>query len=253
MLKTIFGWLLVAVVCAIVVLLFINGGGWRSITQTAGSIPSLRDFVFGLASSSTQFQLPGQGDIVNSLGIDPELGENGYGVGSGSTSGSAEQYELSPSVRTVDLEASNPYASIVADEYLTLYASGNNTISVDVSGWSVVSARYGTRLVIPLAAPTFTPGASNRVSGVSLAPGGSALVYSGISPIGVSFRENQCTSYLMHPPSYSACVNERSGAADFHLSSWRLYGGYTKEVWANSYDTLHLLDGQGRVVDTVSY
>ncbi len=256
MLKTIFGWSLVAVVAAVVVLLFINGGGFRAIRETAGTAPSLRGLISGIASSSTQFTLPGQDRALYNLGIDPETGESYpelYGELSGSGGASGQYDAPSPNVRTVDLEASNPYATNASDEYVTLYASGENTLSIDVSGWSVVSERYGMRLVIPLAAPSFIPGASNRVSGVSLAPGGSALIYTGISPIGVSFRENQCTAYLNHPPSYSACVSDRSGNADFYLSSWRLFAGYTKEVWSNSGDTLVLLDGQGRAVDTVAY
>lgn len=246
MIKTILAWTAAAMVFAVVMLLFINGGGLRSIRDTAGSVPSLRDFVFGIASSSTQFQLPGQEDIGYSLGIDPDFGDTTGGSdtinGSGGTSGA----------QLVVLEADGVSATSASEEYVVLYASSANNAAIDITGWSVVSERTGTRIVVPLATTLFTPGSPSKVQGVSLAPGGRILLYTGISPVGVSYQENACTDFLADMPSYASCLSAQQRDPGFQSTSWRLYAAFTTEVWLES-DTLRLIDGQGRLIDIASY
>lgn len=244
MIKTILAWTAVAMVLAVVVVLFINGGGLRSIRETAGSVPSLRDFLFGVASSSTQFQLPGQEDIGHNLGIDPDFGEDSGTAGSGSVQGGGTS--------SIVIEADGVSGSVPSDEYVVLYASSGNDAAVSISGWSIVSARTGARVMVPLATEQLAPGSPHKVRGVALPPGGRALIYTGISPVGVSYRENACTDYLSYMPSYSTCVNARSAEPNFKQDAWRLYAGFSREVWPES-DTLRVIDLQGRVVDEVSY
>ncbi|MCE9541664.1 hypothetical protein K8R03_03885, partial [Candidatus Kaiserbacteria bacterium] len=201
-------------------------------------------------------------------------------------------------------------------EYVTLTASADNAGSIDISGWSLQSAVTGKRIYIPLAASPYVLGIVNRVSDALLSPGASAIITSGISPVGVSFRETLCTGYLNQTQSfspalsnscpsrdrvlpynadnlarfgadcfdyiqtmpqcdfpkslpsslspscrallstafsYNGCVNMFQSSQDFALSSWRMYAGFTTELWGNSHDILRLSDGQGRIVTTVSY
>ena len=53
-------------------------------------------------------------------------------------------------------------------------------------------------------------GRVNAVGEITLAPGGSAIVVTGASPVGVSFQENMCTGYLgtvqpFVPPLVASC------------------------------------------------
>ena len=174
----------------------------------------------------------------------------------------------------------------------------------------------GKRIYIPLAASPFILGVINRVSDALLEPGASAIIVSGISPVGVSFKETVCTGYLnqmqsftpglsnscpsrdrvlpysaenlarygadcfdyvqglpqcdfpksvpssLSPScrgllsnafSYNGCVNMFQGSADFALPGWRMYAGFTSELWGNTHDIIRLTDTQGRIVDTASY
>lgn len=242
MIKTTLAWTAAGMLIAVVALFFINGGGIRSIVNTAGSISSLRDLIFSATSPLSSFQLPGQEGVTNSLGFD--VNTDDYSAGSESTG--------SVGTLSVSLESGNASSENPRDEHLRLFAASTNAASIDVSGWSIVSVSRGTRLVIPLASPLFVPGSPTRVEGVSLAPGGTITLTSGISPVGVSYRENLCTDLLGDMPTYSACVKNRQSEEGFFLESWRLYGGYTKELWRES-DTLRLIDGKGRVVDEVRY
>ncbi len=256
MIKTILGWVLVLLIVAIVILLFINGGGIKSILQTAGSAPSLRELIFGDSSPLSDFQLPGQGGIINAIGIDVETGGDISGYETVTTANDvalAEYGTPSRSVGTVTLRAVNAHAANAQEEYVTLTASPENSGAVTVSGWSIHSVKNGARLIVPVGAPSFVPGLYNRVSDVTLSPGGSALVFTGISPVGVSYRENKCTVYVNNVQSYAACVSASQNAQDFQLSTWRLYAGFTKEFWSNAGDTLLLVDRTGAVVDSTSY
>lgn len=90
----------------------------------------------------------------------------------------------------------SPVQGSAEDEYLKLEASHSNTAPVDVSGWSIQSVASGKILLLPRAARLFVAGAVNAAGTVLLDPGASALVNTGLSPTGVSFRENVCSGYL---------------------------------------------------------
>jgi hypothetical protein len=116
----------------------------------------------------------------------------------------------SPLFRHIRISAgyANTAASDPAQEYFNLEASYDNTAPISLTGWSLQSAVSGIRVPLSLAAETFRVGEVNMLEDVSLPPGGSATVVSGISPVGVSFRENKCTGYLAQfqtfEPSLSA-------------------------------------------------
>lgn len=100
-------------------------------------------------------------------------------------------------------------------EILELSADYQNTAPVSLAGWSLESALSGTRVYIPQAASVFLMGAANTLGPVSLEPGTIALLTSGPSPVGVSFRENTCSGYLnqfqtFEPPIYELCPSPSS-------------------------------------------
>lgn len=90
----------------------------------------------------------------------------------------------------------------VAAEFVTLEANYQNTAPVSLAGWTLQSAVTSVRVPLPQAAPLFIGGVLNAASPVTLSPGEQAIVVSGRSPVGVSFRENKCTGYLNELQSF---------------------------------------------------
>lgn len=81
-------------------------------------------------------------------------------------------------------------------EFLEIGASGSNTAPVSLANWSIQSALTGARLYLPKASSVFTMGVVNMLYPVQLEPGTRAVITSGPSPVGISFRENMCAGYL---------------------------------------------------------
>jgi len=95
-------------------------------------------------------------------------------------------------------------------EYIIISASLTNTAPINITGWSVQSALSGRRAFIPTGVPTFKMGALGSISDVYLEPGKNAVITTGVSPVGVSIRENICSGYLEQfqtfiPPVSASC------------------------------------------------
>ncbi|MDE2213173.1 MAG: lamin tail domain-containing protein [Patescibacteria group bacterium] len=101
-------------------------------------------------------------------------------------------------------------ASDPEEQYITLYANPGNSGSIDLSGWQLRSIKTGQSVRIPGAVETALLGEAQSPGDVTLAPGDTAVVTTGRSPIGVSFLENECSQYLaqfqLYTPGFSlAC------------------------------------------------
>ena len=104
---------------------------------------------------------------------------------------------------------------VLIAEHIEAEAALENTAPIGIAGWSLQSAYTGVRPYIQQGASPFLMGTVNNLSPIQLAPGQSALVNSGVSPVGVSFRENICTGYLgqlqsFTPPLPSSCPSPSS-------------------------------------------
>lgn len=62
-----------------------------------------------------------------------------------------------------------------------------------------------------------------------------------------------CRSFITNTSSYNGCVNTFRSRTTFALPEYRAYFALRSELWANSHDVIHLLDEQGRTVDTLTY
>jgi hypothetical protein len=82
------------------------------------------------------------------------------------------------------------------EEYVTIEVASNARDNVSITGWKIVGQTSGTSAVIPGGAETFRAGSVNQSAAIVLRPGDEAMVTSGRSPVGSSFRENICTGYL---------------------------------------------------------
>lgn len=114
----------------------------------------------------------------------------------------------SPYEGMVSLRSGRARDRIAQTEYVELVASNGNTIDVPITGWkieSVVTGQYG---VLGNATSLPYPGVSNTITPLFLAPGDRAYVVTGRSPIGVSFKVNQCVGYFEQYQDFSPRLNK---------------------------------------------
>lgn len=134
---------------------------------------------------------------------------------------------FSESVQLMDISGAAKNGS-PQEEYLQLAASYRNERPVSLAGWSLQSVVSGVRVYIPGAASPFVLGAINHLDPVALAPGEVAIVTSGFSPTGASFRENQCTGYLAQFQTFNPPLAERCPEPEDELpltaENLRVYG-----------------------------
>ncbi|MBI5456252.1 hypothetical protein HY969_00765 [Candidatus Kaiserbacteria bacterium] len=110
---------------------------------------------------------------------------------------------------------SNTAGNTADSEFLVLEASLSNTAPTSLAGWSLQSALTGVRVSIPGAASPLRQGNVNSLVAATLDPGSVALVATGPSPVGASFRENICAGYLsdfqdFYPPLSLQCPTPAS-------------------------------------------
>lgn len=219
--------LITILVCAIVIFIgyWIFTGGISRGFEYARTLDNPLNYFLGSTTGAT-LRLPGQPDpsqygvdieqYMNSIpgGTMPMSGTNAQGTQY--TSSRQELDELqqrydklyaqandaknfgspSPHRDKVAFGFGNPQDNTLTGEYIVLQADYRNTAPISLAGWSLQSAVTGVRSALPMASPTFIQGLLNTVTPVTLDPGASAIVVSGASPVGVSFRENICTGYL---------------------------------------------------------
>jgi hypothetical protein len=205
------------VLVGLLILWFINGGGGRAYNGA-------KNFsFFSTTTNSGRFALPWQSaGLLPRIEIKdtaPELlDEHGYAAPETALAELQREYESlvtntneltnigvpSPSFKKVTLRAGfSTRESSPAHEEVTLQAAYENTAPVSLAGWTLQSALTGNTATIPTAASPFWMGAVNTLSPISLEPGYSAVVISGVSPVGVSFRENMCSGYLSQFQSFT--------------------------------------------------
>lgn len=149
------------------------------------------------------------------------------------------------SVRIVS-RAGGPGKTDPDEEYVSIRASKT---TVDVTGFRLVSSRTGESVVIPQS-PLIPQGV---VTNVVLQNGDEALITTGTSPFGTSYRENRCTQYADSFREYEECAEKESSKANYFGDTWMIYLGRSSELWRSDDETIRLLDREGRTVDIYSY
>lgn len=109
-------------------------------------------------------------------------------------------------------------------EYVEIAVSQNAGVPVTLSGWTLVSDASGKSAPIPKGTEVPTGGTVNASEDVVLTPGTRALIISGRSPIGASFRENKCIGYFstfqkFSPPLPQNCPAPVDELASFYGSN----------------------------------
>ena len=203
-----------------------------------------------------------------------------------------------------------------AREYVTIRAKDSALSQIDITGWRLQSAVSGKTAFIRNGTSVYSSGEAVGTEHIVLNPGDSAILSSGRSPIGTSFRENVCSGYLsqfqdfypdiepgcpyaeveaedtnddtifannscysylqgmsqcrveLNPPTtlppncrafisntltYQGCVKTHRYESDFKSPTWRVYFGYSENLWRAKREVLTLLDGEGKLVDSATY
>ena len=149
--------------------------------------------------------LPGSSDGRSSPGGSGYTGSSAL-PGSSGSSGTPVPF----SVGGMSFGAPSPYRGLVSvshyissagaldpgNEYVEVSVAQNAGVPINLSEWKLVSDATGSFAVIPRGTETPTSGIVNAAEDIVLIPGARAIVISGRSPIGASFRENKCIGYF---------------------------------------------------------
>lgn len=82
------------------------------------------------------------------------------------------------------------------NEYLEISVAQDAVIPVNLSEWKLISDASGKIAPIPKGTEVPTSGVVNAAQDIILSPGDRAIVASGKSPIGASFKENKCIGFF---------------------------------------------------------
>lgn len=215
-------WFFVGIFVFIFLLWIVTGGPLHPIAFTG---PKLA--LPGVLGGGTYLSLPRA-----SFGIG---GANVSLPGSSSDSGALDTEAPLPVLSGINFGAPSLYRSIVrmnryisgagsenpGNEYLEIYVTQNAGVPVNLSEWSLRSDATGSSMNIPKGTEVPTSGVVNAKESIVLAPGDRALIISGQSPIGASFRENKCTGYFstfqkFYPPLPQNCPLPSNDLTSFY-------------------------------------
>ncbi|KND50121.1 MAG: hypothetical protein AB203_04000 [Parcubacteria bacterium C7867-008] len=102
---------------------------------------------------------------------------------------------------------SNVGATDPDDEYITIKAGYNAEPNINISGWQLVAVSNDRTATIPFGQELLSK-TSNATAPIILHPNDSAIIVTGESPVGVSFRENQCVGYYTQNKSFSPSLSQ---------------------------------------------
>ncbi|MDE1919261.1 MAG: hypothetical protein KGH56_01030 [Patescibacteria group bacterium] len=106
------------------------------------------------------------------------------------------------------------------NEYVEISVSQNAGVPVDLSEWTLQSDASGNSTIIPKGTDVPASGIINAAADIVLSPGENALVISGQSPIGASFRENKCIGYFGNFQKFSPALPQNCPAPSDELASF---------------------------------
>ncbi|HTR18508.1 MAG TPA: lamin tail domain-containing protein [Candidatus Paceibacterota bacterium] len=200
------------VVILILVWLFTGGIDKIKAAATSFSNPFGSGGLFGGGAIQLPWAIPiPQGPDISNLTGDYQGGSQAQTLGNPSAYGNQ-----------ITISADGASANDPQQEYVVI--QNNGAAAIDVTGWSLQSALSGARAYIPRGANSFEVGALNEQTDINLAPGASAVVTSGLSPVGTSFRENECSGYLEGLQSYTPPIQTLCPLPNANLSQAAQYG-----------------------------
>ena len=191
----------------------------------------------GVLGGGTYLQLPralfdiGNSNVNLSGSSDEENNSNASGstpvptfIG-GTAFGTPSLYR---SIVTMSHYVSGAGSTDPKNEYVEISLSQNVKMPIDLSEWRLVSEASGKSAVIPKGTEIPVSGTVNASEDIVLSPGMRAIIMSGSSPIGASFRENKCIGYFSSFQTFYPTLPQNCPVPSDELSSF--YGsGYIRD------------------------
>jgi hypothetical protein len=115
------------------------------------------------------------------------------------------------------------------NEYVELSVTQSAGVPINLSEWRLVSDASGSSAAIPKGTEVPVSGTINAVESIVLSPGMRAIVVSGQSPIGASFRENKCIGYFSTFQKFYPSLPQNCPAPSDELAS-RYGAGYISDA-----------------------
>lgn len=107
---------------------------------------------------------------------------------------------------------------------ITIKAVFSGTSAVNVSGWTLKSAKRGTTFPVPQAVNIYDPSGLAPEGDVFLRGGELFKIHSGASAIGINFRLNKCTGYLGNNNNFSPSLPKNCPNPEDDLDMLRVSG-----------------------------
>lgn len=165
------------------------------------------------------------------------------GSSDGSSSSNSEGSQTESSIVGGSFGPSSQYRGIVRmnhyvsgagssdpkNEYIELSVVRDAGAPVSISGWTISSDATGRAATIPKGTEVPVSGVVNASQDIMITPGKRAIIVSGQSPIGASFRENKCIGYFSTFQQFYPSLPQNCPTPSNELSSF--YGaGYIRDV-----------------------
>lgn len=170
----------------------------------------------------------------------PDTGTGGSYTDSstGATGGTLNNVSFGPpsSYRgqlTLDHYISGAGSANPGSEYVTLSLSSSAKAPVTISGWSLESDASGAASTIPAGTEVPLSGTIQALQQITLRPGDRAIIVSGSSPIGASFRENKCIGYFAQYQSFAPQLSNNCPAPTDEMQ--RYYTQYIRDTSCINY------------------
>ena len=148
----------------------------------------------------------------------------GYGSGSGDLTSGVPGVLLNPTsdyhnAISIQNYVWNASSSDPKSEYVKVSLAQSASTPVDITGWTLGSGATGKSGRIPRGTKVPASGIVNAAEDIILQPGESALIISGESPVGASFRENKCIGYFGSFQDFYPSLPHNCPSASSELSS----------------------------------
>jgi hypothetical protein len=222
-------WFFIGVFVFIFLIWIATGGPLHSISFTGPRLAAPQELGGG-----TYLQLPRAPFSVGNSHVSLPGSSNGESVqnntqnnlktsapplSSGTAFGLASPYR---NIVSMSHYVSNASSSNPSSEYVEISVAQNASTFVTLTGWVLGSEATGNAELIPQGTTVPTSGVVNATQGIVLQPGDRAIIISGQSPVGASFRENKCIGYFSTFQQFSPSLPQNCPSAPNELSS--LYG-----------------------------
>lgn len=215
-------WFFIGIFAFIFIIWIATGGPLRPIAFTGPTLAQP-----GVLGGGTYLQLPRAPFTIGSTNV--------YLSGTSNNSNSQNPVTLLPTFTGGGTFGTpSPYRNLIrmnhyissagsanpANEYISITIAQNAGVPINLSEWKLSSDASGNAATIPKGTEVPISGVVNAAESIVLTPGTRAIIISGKSPIGASFRENKCIGYFSTFQKFSPSLPLNCPAPSDELASY---------------------------------